>query len=82
MSLKIGDLYSMSVEDVIAAHDAQAVHTSVGTDYWMEELGRRSRVRAIEATDRLARRSYYLSIISTVIALIALAATVVTIVAG
>jgi len=80
MSHKIADLYALTDEQVIAAHDAAAEGTITGTDYWMDEIGRRSRERSTQATNRLSRNSYALAVISTLIAVIALAVSVVTLI--
>lgn len=71
MSRSIESLRAMSDAEVIAEHDAAAKHTSVGTSYWMDELGRRSRDRSTAASNRLAAASFWLSIVSTVIAIVA-----------
>jgi hypothetical protein len=45
----IEELRQTSDEDLIAEHDPLAVHTEVGTAYYMDELERRSRDRATRA---------------------------------
>lgn len=61
MSKKIHDLYAMSDDEVIAAHDKVAEHTVVGTSYWMEELERRSRVRFEATAEKLSTQSLALA---------------------
>jgi hypothetical protein len=61
---------------LIAEHDDKARHTLVGTAYYTEELERRERRRAIEASDRLARRAYRLAWSNTLLALVAAAAAI------
>ncbi|TFC92049.1 MULTISPECIES: hypothetical protein [Cryobacterium] len=73
MSQSIESLHAMSDAEVIAEHDAVAKSTSVGTAYWMDELERRSRDRSTAASNRLATASFWLSIVSTVIAVVAVA---------
>jgi hypothetical protein len=71
MSRSIESLRAMSDAEVIAEHDLAAQHTSVGTGYWVDELERRSRDRSTAASNRLATASFWLSIVSTVIAVAA-----------
>jgi hypothetical protein len=71
MSLSINDLRALTEEQLIAFHDQAAVHTVVGTDYWMDELHRRDQMRAIAASTALARQSYWLTIANTLLALVA-----------
>jgi hypothetical protein len=61
-------------EQLIAEHDQHAQHTAVGTQYFVDELNRRVQQRALEATDRLARRAYQLTVVNTVLAVVAAAA--------
>ena len=55
--------------ELIAEHDDAAKHTSVGTGYYVEELSRRETLRAMEASNKLARASFYLTIANAVFAL-------------
>lgn len=79
----IEELRSVSDEELIKEHDKKAKNTSVGTQYYIEELDRRSRDRSLKAsndlpikTQQLARRTYWQSWISVGAALIALALSV------
>ena len=82
MVRSIAELRDTPDEVLIAEHDAHAVNTSVGTDYYMEELERRSRDRATEAANRLARASFWLSVVNAVLALAAAVVAVIALVAG
>jgi hypothetical protein len=73
----------MTDDDLIAEHDQRARNTVVGTDYYVEELDRRSRERATEASQRLADegvklscRTYVLSWMSAGTSLLALGVAV------
>jgi hypothetical protein len=79
MSRSIRALREMTDDDLIAEHDQHATNTVVGTDYYVEELDRRSRERATEASQRLAdegvklsRRTYVLTWVSAGTSLLAL----------
>lgn len=75
MSMKIKDLYALTDEQVQGFHDEKAVHTQVGTDYWMRELERRWREKSDRTNGQLARASLVLSVVSVVIAVVALVVT-------
>lgn len=77
MSYSIEKLRSLTDEELIAQHDSQARNTSVGVNYYLEELDRRSRERAVQASDRLARGSFRLTIASTVLSVVATVAAVI-----
>ena len=64
---------------LVAEHDAHARNTVVGTGYYMDELERRSRERATEASNRLARRGFWLAVVSTVSSLAALVVAIIAI---
>lgn len=78
MGLKIAELKALTDEKVIASYDKHAATFSPATGFWMEEIERRSRDRATTATNRLARNSFYLSIVSTAIAIAALVVAIIT----
>lgn len=78
MSYSIARLREITDEQFIAEHDRQATHTVVGTQYYIDELDRRSRERATQAANNLANRSYWLSVSSTVLSAVA---TVVAVIA-
>jgi hypothetical protein len=74
---KIADLWNTPDEVLIAEHDTRAVNTSVGTDYYMDELERRSRERAAAASHELAVRAFWLSIATTVLSVVAVVVSVI-----
>jgi hypothetical protein len=83
MSRSISALRAMTDDQLIEEHDGHAVNTIVGTDYYVEELERRSRERATEASQRLAdegvklsRRTYVLTWVSAGTSLLALGVAV------
>jgi hypothetical protein len=78
----IAELRQTSDEDLIAEHDRVAVHTSVGTAYYMDELERRSRDRATRAAQTLAQRAFWMTVASTVLALVAVVTSVPALVLG
>lgn len=78
----IAELRETPDDVLIAEHDAHAVNTSVGTGYYADELERRSRERATEAANRLARAAFWLSVVNAVLALAAAVVAVVALVAG
>lgn len=64
----IKELRAMSDEELIKEHDKKAENTSVGTQYYIDELDRRSRDRSQKesynlsnSTQRLARKTYWQS---------------------
>lgn len=80
MVRSIKALQEASDEELIADHDRHAPSTSVGTQYYLDELNRRAQERAAEAADQLARRVYRLTIANTVVAVIAAVAAVAAVV--
>ncbi|WJL95868.1 hypothetical protein QSU92_01175 [Microbacterium sp. ET2] len=66
----------MTDADLIAAHDREAQNTMVGTSYYVDELDRRSRERATDAANRLANRSFWLAVSSTILSAVATVAAV------
>ena len=77
MSYSIEALRALSDEQLIREHDELAVFTSVGVDFYMEELDRRSRERSTEASNRLARQGYRLTVVATILAVVAVAVAVI-----
>ena len=84
MSRTINDLSKLSDEDLIREHDAKAEHTSVGTQYYVDELYRRSQHRSEELSrnlaiksQKLATRTYIQSWISAGASLIAVVISVI-----
>ncbi|HXH78173.1 hypothetical protein [Nocardioides sp.] len=56
---------------LIALHDEVAASTSVGLNYYLEEIQRRQQERAIEASHKLAKTSFWLTVANTALALAA-----------
>src|SRR3712207_1487739 len=88
MVRKIADLRTTPDDVLIAEHDAAAVHTHVGTDYYVEELERRSRERSSERSQelameshRLANRTFWLTVATSVLSLIALVVSILAVAA-
>lgn len=77
MAAAIRDLYAMTDEQVMVAYDEVARHTSVGVNYWMDELERRSRERSTMASNRVAIASFVASVVSVLIAIGALVVSLV-----
>lgn len=57
MVRSLGELRDVTDEELIVEHDRAALHTVVGTAYYVQELDRRSRERSTEASIRLAQQS-------------------------
>ena len=76
MVYKIEELRKVPDEVLITLHDEIAVHTSVGIQYYLDELRRREEMRTIEAANRLARASFWLTLVNSVVAVIAVVVAV------
>lgn len=81
----IKELRAVSDEELIKEHDKKAENTSIGTQYYIDELDRRSRDRSQNAsynlsssTQRLARRTYWQSWISVGASITALVISVIS----
>lgn len=72
MSYKLHDLQSMPFEELEKQHDEAAQHTTMGVNYFLDELHRRDQIAAIKASGRLARMAFIVSMVSTVAAVVAL----------
>lgn len=72
MSHSIHNLRAMTDLQLIQYHDEIAVHTSVGVDYYLEELHRRETRAAMRSNQRLAMAATALSIVGTAAAVLAL----------
>ena len=77
MSYSVKQLRETSDDVLVAEHDAAAMNTYVGVSYYLEELQRRDFVRAAEATERLARATFWLSVVSAIAAIAAVAVAVI-----
>lgn len=84
MVRRITELRATPDDVLIAEHDAAATNTYVGTDYYVEELDRRSRERSSEESHRLAleshrlaNRTYWLTVATSVLSVIALVVSII-----
>ena len=77
VSKNIKQLRVTSDEELIGEHDELAKHTAVGVAYYLEELDRRERNRAMKATENLARNAYRLSWANTLLAAVAAVAAII-----
>lgn len=73
MSYSIEKLRSLSDNEIIAEHDKSALNTSVGTNYYMQELDRRSRERYEKAT-------FFLSVVGAVAAISAVITSIIALI--
>lgn len=71
MVRKIEELRATPDELLIDEHDRQAVHASVGTSYYMDELQRRQVERSMQASHRLAFIGLVLSVVNAIVAVVA-----------
>ena len=68
---KIHDLRATPDEVLIKEHDQHAVHTSVGTGYYMDELQRRQVEQSMRTSHRLAVIGLVLSVVNGIVAVVA-----------
>ena len=59
--------------------DEVAMGRAVGHDYYLGELRARQTARAIEATNKLSRRAYWLTVVNAVFAAIAIVVAIIAI---
>lgn len=79
MAFGLDELRGLPDDELIRLHDQVAVHTVVGTAYYSDELRRRELERSTAASARLARASFWLTVASTLLALVAVLVSVVAI---
>jgi hypothetical protein len=86
MAPKVADLRMMSDDEIIRAHDDTTSTMGTGSTFFLDELRRRDAVRAEEASytlaaesHALARRVYWLTVASFVVATVAAIAAVASI---
>jgi len=72
MSYKIKELRNLSDEHLIKEHDRKAESTVMGTNFYMQELDRRSRVEFERTTRRLSWLSALASIMAVIVSGISL----------
>lgn len=81
MAMRLQALRALSDAEVEAHYDETAGSTSVGLNFWRDELERRSRERLIESNQRLSRWSLGMSIVSGIASIAAVVLSIVTLVA-
>ncbi|MBG0567997.1 hypothetical protein [Actinoplanes aureus] len=77
MSKNIEQLRNTPDDDLVKEHDELPKHTAVGVNYYLSELDRRERNRAMKATENLARNAYRLSWANTIMAGVAAVAAII-----
>lgn len=77
MGYSLDELRSWSDEEVVRRHDQIAATTSPGTSFYLNELDRRALMAAARSSDALARKSYNLTIASTLLAVAAVILSVI-----
>ena len=60
--------------------DEVAMGRAVGHDYYLGEWRARQTARAIEATNKLSRRAYWLTVVNTIFAAVAIVVAIIAIV--
>ena len=71
MSFNISELREVPDDQLIELHDKIAANTFVGVNYYLDELRRRDQMRAMESSHKLAKASFWLSIVNAVVAVVA-----------
>jgi uncharacterized membrane protein len=81
VSRSLSDLHALSDDQLIAEHDERAQHTVIGTSYYVEELSRRAQERdakamreLAEASHRLSVRTFWLTVASAALSVLAVIA--------
>ena len=77
MSLSIRALHSLSDDELVALHDRQAEHTTIGIDYYLDEIRRREQLAMMRSSEALARASHRLTVANTWLAGVAGVAAVI-----
>ena len=78
MSHSVEELRSLPRDELITRHDAVATPTSVGVNYYLEELARRDAAEQTAEMVRLTRRVARLTMVITVLT----AANVIAVIVG
>ena len=82
MAETIEELRSLPDEEIIKRHDAQAVHTVVGTQHYLNELARRDAVRQGERMEALTRSINVLTVVITIATVVGVALTAWAVLSG
>jgi hypothetical protein len=72
MSHKLRDLQALTDDELIDLHDEVAKHTSVGVNYYLDEIRRREMAAAMRSSHRVAAAAVMLSAVGTIAAVVAL----------
>lgn len=72
MSHTIKDLRALSDVEIIELHDQEAGRTSVGVNFYLDELSRRETLAAMKSAHRLSMAAIALSTVGTLAAVLAL----------
>jgi len=80
MPMTYKQLRALPDDEVERRYDGIAFMTADHVGIWHDEIERRSRERLAAASDRLARRGFWLSVISSITSVFALVVAVVTLV--
>jgi hypothetical protein len=76
MALKLASLLALSDEELIRTYDQVAEGTSVGLEWYREELNRRAAERDTAAMRHMTLWTVRLAVVSVVVALLALVVAV------
>ena len=82
MATSVAELRSMTDEQLIAIHDKIAQSTVVGTNHYLEELGRRDQQRSADAVVRMTKHIRDFTFVMTFCTVVILALTVVLVSRG
>lgn len=80
MAAPIKELKSLSVEELERLHDEQAQRTVVGTQYYLDELGRREQDKLNQEMLQLTRDMHRMTVVMTNATRVALALAVLSLI--
>lgn len=72
MSHKLRDLQALSDDELVRLHDKSAEHTSVGVNYYLDEIRRREMAAAMKSSQRLSMAATFLGAVGTIAAVVSL----------
>lgn len=81
-AVSVKELKTLTAEDLERLHDEQAKHTVVGTQYYLDELGRREQDKLNNEMLQLTRDMHRMTVVMTRATLLALAIAVLSLVVG
>jgi hypothetical protein len=82
MALSVKELKALTIEELEKRQDEQAQHTVVGTQYYLDELGRREQDKLNQEMLQLTRDMHRMTIAMTRATLLALAIAVLSLFAS